>query len=67
MKYILRASLPNKLKVQIIQLNLMSKSLQMTYFGTVVLYKRDLFPFILVWNLKFQSAEPQRGIMLPWT
>lgn len=63
MKYVLRVSLPNKLKVQIIQPNLMSMSLQMTRFGTMVLYKRDLFPSILVWNLKFQSAEPQRRIV----
>lgn len=62
MKYILRVSLPNKLKVQIIQPNLMSMSLQMTHFGIVELYKRDLFPFILVWNFKFQSAETRRGL-----
>lgn len=29
--------------------------------------QKGLISIILEWNLKFQSAEPRRGIMLPWT
>lgn len=66
MKYILRVSLPNKLRAQIIQPRLMSSLLQMARFGITGLYRRDFYSCILAWNIKFQSAEPQRGITLPW-
>jgi len=54
MKYVLRVSLSNKLRAQIIPPHLMSISLQMAHFGLTVLFSET---YILAWNLKFQISR----------